>query len=287
MAKMISVLAAYGLSYVPEAVARGDAGSLEEQTRTPPHILMPEIDQFVTSFSADTDSSSPRSSTTASKKHRFLASNEFQRMVADRPMPTARPPFTAQLIPNSLRSTISREIAIEMIRRQQAAQAPSAEEIMEEFEAEQEEDEECADGEWSAAPKPESSSDAKPSSIMDIQHSNAAEASSAAAGIVQRCSSSAKVAAAKDFSKAQAKAAANGSVRRDFFGNILPENPKAKKGAKTKRSSDASGDAENVQAEAGAASPSKKARNQKQLKYKFQKGFTNAIRRPVLLSDLM
>ena len=68
MAKMISVLAGYGLSYKPEAVARGDADSSYEQTRSPPHVLVPEIDQLVTSFGADEEA--PRNKATSKKKPR-------------------------------------------------------------------------------------------------------------------------------------------------------------------------------------------------------------------------
>ena len=45
--KMISVLADYGLSYVPEAAAKGDSGSAGGHSSSLPHILVPEIDQFV------------------------------------------------------------------------------------------------------------------------------------------------------------------------------------------------------------------------------------------------
>ena len=61
---------------------------------------------------------------------------------------------------------------------------------------------------------------------------------------------------------------------------------KGASGSKRAIASGASDDAENVAQKGGiSSSPGKKAR--KMLKYKFQKGFTNAIRRPVLMSDLM
>ena len=304
MAKMISVLAGYGLSYKPEAVARGDADSSYEQTRSPPHVLVPEIDQLVTSFGADEEA--PRNKATSKKKPR-VPTSEFHRMVADRPMPTARPPFTAHLIPNALRSTISQEIAIEKIRRQQN-QLKSAEELMEEeLLAEAEEYDECADGEWSAAAPtasaaaPGASSSAateatEGSSLMDTQHSDAAAATSVAAGIVQRCMANSKAAAATADSVARAASSSDGgNVIRDFFGNVIPaaaatsQASKKKKGASGSKRAIASGasdDAENVAQKGGiSSSPGKKAR--KMLKYKFQKGFTNAIRRPVLMSDLM
>ena len=272
--KMISVLADYGLSYVPEAAAKGDSGSAGGHSSSLPHILVPEIDQFV-GFRVE-EESTPRGS--VSKKVRRIPSGEFERMVVDRPEPTRRPPFTADLIPNVLRSTVAREIAIEKIRQQEslrAAQGAIAE-VEEDLGLEEEEEDECADGEWSVKPV------AKASTTLVAE-----DASSSAAAIVDRCKSSAKAAASTDAAK-KCAAEASAMVRKDFFGNIISTTKKSTIEEKTATSSSPKRDAENINSDGTSTLPTpvgKKAR--KTLKYKFQKGFTNAIRRPVYMSDLL
>ena len=147
-----------------------------------------------------------------------------------------------------VRVAIAREVAINKLRRQEAARQ---------------------DSEGSSAA---SSSSSTPSS--------AGSASKAAASTSKALAATAST--AKATPAAAVAAAVEPTRKRDFFGNLVPEsgaaNSSGGSGADGSLRKVPKHEAEAAAAAAAAAVP---------IKYQFKKGFTNAIKRPVYMADFI